>query len=377
MKTRLMRVQGLSKDDEDAWRRLGGRALEPNPFVGPDFFLLSAQHFEGYADARVLIAQEGSEFLGVLPMAGIDTPRIPPRRVATVRGRPTAVSGLQTPLVDRTEPDQTIDALVGALGRAATDQEWPGIVLFDEIGTDGPVAASLRRVCEARRCPIFVKDSWERATVSRTGQWADPVERKRRREVGRYQRQLAKDAGAEVTLVDRTQEPNACEDFLKMESAGWKGGERGQAFARYPDITTWFKDWHARSLATSQFTLLSLDVGSVPIAMHYFVRSGEGLFCFRMAFDEAYAKYSPGTVLLILAMAFLYENTDAEWIDSATHKGNVHMLGILPERRALSQLLIGTGGRLDRAIVSALPAMTKLGSAKRRVQERLVVARSR
>lgn len=100
MKTRLARVQDLSKDDEDAWRRLGGRALEPNPFVGPDFFLLSAQHFEGYADARVLIAQEGSEFLGVLPMAGIDTPRIPPRRVATVRGRPTAVSGLQTPLVD-------------------------------------------------------------------------------------------------------------------------------------------------------------------------------------------------------------------------------------------------------------------------------------
>ena len=78
MKTRLVRVQDVSRDDEDAWRRLAERALEPNPFAEPDFFLLSARYFESYADARLVIAQEGTEFMGVLPIAGVDTPRVPP-----------------------------------------------------------------------------------------------------------------------------------------------------------------------------------------------------------------------------------------------------------------------------------------------------------
>jgi hypothetical protein len=103
--------------------------------------------------------------------------------------------------------------------------------------------------------------------------------------------------------------------------------------------------------------------------MHYFVRSGRGIFCFRMAFDEAYAQYSPGTIALVMAMAYLYEHTDAEWIDSATHKGNSHMLDLLPERKAVSQLFVGTGGRLDRAMVSTLPAMTTLASAKHKMTD--------
>jgi len=377
MQTRLVGVQDLSKDDEDAWRRLGERALESNPFAGPDFFCLSAAHFKSYSRARVLIAQDGSEFRGVLPMAGVDTPRIPPRKVATVRGRPPAVSLLQTPLIDRTEPDRTVDALLAALGRSAKDDGWPGIVLFDEIGTDGPVAASMRRVCEARRCPIYVKDSWERATVSRAGQWANPIDGKRRREIGRRQRQLAKESDAEVTLVDRSSDPSACEDFLKMEIGGWKGGERGQAFARYPDIAAWFREWHGRALAAGQLTLLSLDVGSTPIAMHYFVRSGGGIFCFRVAFDEAYARYSPGTLLLTSAMTFLYEKTDAAWVDSATNKDNSFFLGMMPERRALARLMIGTGGPVDRAVVSALPLLAKVGAAADKVQHGIASARVR
>ena len=170
---------------------------------------------------------------------------------------------------------------MGALGRAARHEGSPGIVLFDEIGSDGPVAESLRRVCEERRFPVYVKDSWERGTVSRAGQWANPVDGKRRREIGRRRRLLADNAGEEVALVDRSLEPTACDDFLEMEIAGWKGREGGHAFARYPNMAEWFRDWHRCLVAAGRVTLLSLNVGSVPIAMSYFVRAGEGLFCFR------------------------------------------------------------------------------------------------
>ncbi len=377
MQTRLVRVKDLSKDDEDAWRRLAARSLEPNPFAEPDFFILSVRHFEKYADARLVIAQEGTEFTGVLPLARVDSPRVPPRRIESTTADPTQISGLQTPLVDRTDPDQTVDALMAALGRAARYDGWPGIVLFDEIASDGPVAASLRRVCEQRRCPIFVKDTWERATVSRVGKWATPVDAKRRGDIGRRRRQLVNDAGAEVTVIDLSAEPAACDAFLEMELAGWKGREGGHAFARYPNMAAWFRDWHRRLVAANRVTLLALTVGSVRIAMTYFVRGGEGLFCFRVAFDETYAKYGPGPMLLASALDFLRDNTDAAWIDSMTGKDNTFFLRMLPERRRLSRLYIGTGGRLDRAMVSALPALTKLAAARHQMQKRFVHATKR
>ncbi len=371
MKTRLVRVQDVSRDDEDAWRRLGERALEPNPFAEPDFYLLAARHFETYADARLVIAQEGTEFMGVLPIARVDTPRVPPRRVATTLADPTQISGLSTPLVDRTEPRRTVDALLGALGRAARSEGWPGIVLLPEFASDGPVAESLLKVCEERRYPVYVKDSWERGTVSRAGQWANPVDGKRRREIRRRQRLLTEEAGAEVVVVDRSLAPTACDDFLAMEMAGWKGRGGGHAFARYPNMAEWFRDWHARLVASGRVTLLSLDVGSRPIAMAYVVRAGEGLFCFRIAFDEEYAKFGPGPMLLSSALTLLRDTTDAAWFDSMTSKDNAFFLGLLPERRRLSGLFIGTGGTLDRSLVSALPAMTRLSAATHQLRKRL------
>jgi CelD/BcsL family acetyltransferase involved in cellulose biosynthesis len=371
MKTRLVRVQDISPDDEESWRRLGERALEPNPFGEPDFFLLAARHFPGYADARLVIAHEGSEFTGVLPVAAFDRPRMPPRRTANTAGQPKAISGLQTPLVDGTDPDRTIDALVGALGDAARHEGWPGILLFDEIGSDGPVAESLRRVCEARRCPVFVKDSWERGTVSRAGQWSSPIDGKRRREIGRRRRLLEEAEGAEVALVERSQDLAACEDFLQMEMAGWKGRDRGQAFARFPALAAWFRDCHRRLVDGGRLTLLQLNVGPTPIAMSYVVRAGEGLFCFRIAFDETYSTYGPGAMLMSLVLTFCRENTDAAWVDSMTDKDNAFFLGMLPERRTLSRLLIGTGGQLDRAVVSAFPAMTRFRAAQSQFRTRV------
>jgi hypothetical protein len=294
--------------------------------------------------------------------------------VATTRANPTQITGLHTPLVDRTDPHPVVDALMGALTRASRSEGWPGILLLDEIGSDGPVAESLLKVCGERRYPVYVKDSWERGTVSRAGQWANPVDGKRRREIRRRQRLLAQEADAEVVMVDRSLEPRACDDFLAMESAGWKGREGGHAFARYPNMAEWFMDWHRCLVANRRVALLSLNVGSHPIAMAYVVRAGEGFFCFRIAFDEAFAKYGPGPMLLSSALTFLRDTTDAAWFDSMTGKDSAFFLGLLPERRRLSRLFIGTGGRLDRAIVSALPAMTKIAAARRQLQRRLVPA---
>ena len=61
-------------------------------------------------------------------------------------------------------------------------------------------------------------------------------------------------------------------------------------------------------------------------------------------------------MLIAAGTEYLLEHTDAGWIDSSTDKDNAFLLELLPERRNLSTVLIGTGGALDRRAVSALPS---------------------
>jgi CelD/BcsL family acetyltransferase involved in cellulose biosynthesis len=93
--------------------------------------------------------------------------------------------------------------------------------------------------------------------------------------------------------------------------------------------------------------------------MQYDVRAGEGIFGFRIGNDDSYARYSPGTALFYLSLSYLLDHTDATWFEAPTDKDN-WTLHLLPERRTLSNVLIGTGGLLDRTLVSAVPAMEKL-----------------
>ena len=77
MRPRLIKVRDISKDDEASWRRLAERAVEPNAYGEPDFIHVSSRHFEGYANATLVVAEEGSEFRAVLPVASIRSRRLP------------------------------------------------------------------------------------------------------------------------------------------------------------------------------------------------------------------------------------------------------------------------------------------------------------
>jgi CelD/BcsL family acetyltransferase involved in cellulose biosynthesis len=370
MDTRLVRVTDISTRDEQAWRELATRALEPNPFAEPDFLVPCARHFPSYADTTLVVAEEGGAFRAVVPVVSFEKPRVPPRTLASTAGRPRAGRLLDTPLVDSSHTDEAVGALLDGLHGAAKEEHWPGIVAMDMAGIDGPVGASLHRMCAARGFPVFTKDPWERAIVSRAGRWANPLDGDRRREIGRRTRLLAKETGEEVSLVDRTSDPAVLDDFLKMEMAGWKGGHGGRAFGSSQETTAWFGDWHRQWVHAGRLTVLTINVGRTPVAIQYFVRAGEGLFCFRIAYDEAFSKYKPGAMLLSMALNHLRDNTDAAWLDSTSDKSNKFFLGMLPERRTLARLLIGTGGALDRSLVAALPVMASTLASGRGMRHR-------
>jgi CelD/BcsL family acetyltransferase involved in cellulose biosynthesis len=371
MDSRLIDLQSLSSSEEQAWSALAERAVEPNPFFEPGFLLTACRHFEGFSKTRLLVVSEGPEFRAVLPIVAIGRPRVPPRRTIETRGSPTMVSVMSTPLVDRECVEQAVGALLDGLRSGSARGEIPGIVSLARATEKGPVLDALRRGAAARGMPTFIQETWERGMVSRGGTWEQPLTGDRRRSNARRRRRLSEEFGKEVSIVNRTLDPGAPADFLRMEVSGWKGRDEGTAYARDPAKVAWFQEWCDWWTSAGRLVVIAVNLGDISIAMLYCIIGGEGIFLYRTAYDDAYAKYGPGALLLEAVMEALLQEKGAQWIDSSTDPGNKINLEMLPERRSIAMLLVATGGRADRLAVSAMPALTRGVSELRRLRRRV------
>jgi hypothetical protein len=194
-----------------------------------------------------------------------------------------------------------------------------------------------------------------------------------------------------VHLVDRSADKSAVDTLLAVEAAGWKGeiGEvaaaqpgspawfRGGAMMLHPGEPDWFREMCDRFRESGRLVLYSLDVGDTLVAMQLMVRAGAGLFDLVMAYDETYARYSPGVQLVIGAIDRFHEATDAQWLDSCCSESNRTMPRMFPDRRMVSTVLVGIGGRVDRFLLRLYsPTFLILGpdSSLRRRHPRLIAA---
>ena len=85
------------------------------------------------------------------------------------------------------------------------------------------------------------------------------------------------------------------EDFLILESKGWKG-RRGTALLKSPERAAFVRDVVAAFADTQRYFILSLDFDGKPIAMAFVFTSGDRAFFWKTAYDEDFATYSPGVL---------------------------------------------------------------------------------
>jgi hypothetical protein len=270
-----------------------------------------------------------------------------------------------------------VDTLLQGLRGAADRRDWPGIVSLDRLGDDGPVAAALRRSALRLGMPVFTKSRWSCASISRAEGWSIGSDGHRRRERRRRRRLLEQHLGSEITVVDRSADAGAVDDFLRIEASGWKGRVENGAFLRDPAKVDWFREWRERWSGAGRLLVLSLQAGDVVVAMQWYVWAGSRLICFRIAYDDAYARFAPGSALLFDALEYVRDKTDAQAIDTYTDPGNTFFFDALPGRREMAMLLIGTGGSVDRRMVAAMPSMERLVSGASGLRARVLRGRGR
>jgi hypothetical protein len=108
--------------------------------------------------------------------------------------------------------------------------------------------------------------------------------------------------------------------------------------------------------ARGRIERLSIELGGKPIAMLVNLIAPPGCFSFKTAFDERFARFSPGVLLQLENLALL-ERGDVAWADSCAAQGHPMIDSLWRERRAIGRFSVAIGGRARRAVFGKLVSL--------------------
>ncbi len=345
-------------DQRLAWDALAACAAEPNPFHESWYLLAALRAFDPAGRVKLLRFEADGELAGLLPL---HTP-------ARYYGKPIPHLAswvhpncfLGTPLIARGLEREFWRTLL----------EWAdagaGRSLFlhlAQIPLSGAVHQALQAVlAEQGRLAALVHRE-ERAMLasdfSPVAYFEASLSGKKRKELRRQFNRLSE--LGEVTMERTTGDEHLArwiEEFLALEHSGWKG-TNGSALASHQTTTRLFKEALFGAAAHGRLERLTLSVDGEPIAMLANFLTPPGAFSYKTAFDERYARFSPGVLVQRENLALL-ERPEIEWCDSCAAADHPMIDHIWRERRAVGRLSIAIGGKLRRTVFAQL-AKVELG----------------
>jgi hypothetical protein len=128
-------------------------------------------------------------------------------------------------------------------------------------------------------------------------------------------------------------------DFLDLEARGWKG-KAGTAVAHHRDIRQFVETAIANLAAEGKVRIDRMLLDGLPVAATITLRSGDEAWFWKIAYDERFARFSPGVMLTIALTEQLLEDPGIARTDSCAAAGHPMIDHIWRERLALTDRLI-------------------------------------
>jgi len=116
--------------------------------------------------------------------------------------------------------------------------------------------------------------------------------------------------------------------------------------------------------------MMGLRLDGRPIAVKYNLLANEGSFAFKIAYDESFARYSPGVLLELDNVEKLHERKDIQWMDSCAAPERFMINHLWPDRREMQTLFFATGTLLASIAVALVPLVHLARSVARRIAAR-------
>ena len=355
----------------EEWDALAAAASEPNPFAERWFVEAGIRHLPPEAGTRLVAVWGGDHeapilvgLIGVTIETGYA--RIPVRHVANWRH---AHVFLGTPLVRPGFEALFWTELLTLLDRA----DWaPGFLHVTALGEDGPVHRGLAEAARALGRPCDIVHRRRRALLSAgpsaAAYYEAAVRKKKRKEIARLRARLAELGTVRFETLERADEVEAwASDYLALEAGGWKG-ESGSALAARSDTAGFFRDLFRGAFAAGRLEAIRLMLDDRPIAMLINLHAPGGAFSFKIAFDESYARFSPGVLIEIENLRAL-DRPDFAWMDSCAMDNHPMIDSLWRDRRSIIRLTIPLGGLRRRALFTLCRLLENGSALVRRIKD--------
>jgi CelD/BcsL family acetyltransferase involved in cellulose biosynthesis len=323
------------------WQSLAPEASEPNCFQEPWFVAAGLRHLTGDRDIRLAEVRDRG-LIGVMPLCvRNDYGRLP---AAHVRNWRHHNDFLGTPLIRKGREADFWRSLLGHLDRA----RWaPGFLHINGLLERGPVHSGLLEAASELGRPVPIVKRRIRAALasplSPEEYLETTVRKKKRKELKRLANRLAELGSVDYRKWGPDEDLSGwCDDFLALERRGWKG-RAGSALAEHPATEAFFRQALDGAAAAGRLQIRRLDLDGKPIAMLVNFLTPPGGFSFKIAYDEAYARFSPG-VLLQLDNLDVLALDDIEWMDSCAAENHPMIDSLWGERRSIVRLSVPLAG---------------------------------
>ena len=361
----LVTAESIDAAMTGAWHELARAASEPNCFYEHWFLKPALAHLGISSNLRLFLLWAGesgrSELLGLLPIG--PTAKFGRWPVPHIQNWVHPNCFLGTPLVRAGHEEEFWEALFTTLG----ETRWPGFLHINGLTIGGPLDRALRSVCEhqRRRCDLVQSEARAilQSDLDPASYYEQTVRSKKRKEL----RRQAKRLGEEGQLVYRRYADDEAigewtEEFLQLERHGWKG-TNGSALDCHEPTRNFFRALLPSAAKAGQLERLDIRLDGRPLAMLINFMSPPGSFSFKTAFDEDFARFSPG-VLLQLENLKILDNPAVAWMDSCAAEdhpmidslwsGRRHVGRFSIELRGLSRFAIFRGVRLGEDLMAQI-----------------------
>ena len=333
-----------------AWDDLAAETSEPSVFAERWFLLPGLAHLAPREGVRMLAVWQGRRLIGLMPLA-IDSHygRAP---VRNVQNWCHYHSFLGTPLIRAGQEKPFWTAILEALDEA----DWaPGFLHLTGLTEHGPVLAGLRAT--GRRVDVVHRTERALLQSELTPQayYEATVRKKKRKEIGRLTSRLAEQGAVEYSRFRRGADLSGwCDDFLALEQSGWKG-RAGSALGSEPETEAFLRAIVAGAEAEQKLDFVKLSLDGKPIAMLLNLLAPPGSFSFKIAFDEDFARFSPG-VLIQLENLKILECRGIDWMDSCAVENHSMINSLWGERRTIVRVTVPLAGVWRRLAFAACRA---------------------
>lgn len=326
------------------WHTLAKNALDANIFYEPSPFLAAINTFaEDWPFLCLFVYQKrpkGDQLIGFMPL--LPARKGPGNHLRCYRSFTHLHCYLATPLIHRESSQEAVASIFNWFNNASGSCRLLGLY---NIQADGGFAKILKQSVSDQ--PHVVEQSFERALITRREDperyFSENLSRHRQKEHRRLWRRLEEKGTLTLKTYQNSESIDEwIDDFLILEASGWKGTS-GAAMGNSPAHSDFFVQIVQQLATSGQLIRHSLHQGDRIIAMkcNLIAADGRSSFAFKIAFDESFARYSPGVLLELQNIEHLFCQTSLDWMDSCADPDHPMIDRLWRERRQISYILYG------------------------------------